>query len=91
MGSRLSRRGDVNSAGGAIIRGASTVVCNGIPVGLHVSPITPHPPKKPKHRRAVTVSGSPDVVCEGSPVLRVGSGNSCGHVIVTGSPDTVVS
>lgn len=91
MGTKLSRRGDVNSAGGAIIRGASTVLCNGIPVGLHVSPISKHPPKKPtKHSVAVTTNGSPTVFCEGSPVLRVGSGNSCGHVIVTGSPDVVV-
>lgn len=89
MGYPLSRKGDVNQARGAIIRGAATVVCNGIPVGLHVSPITPHGPGK--HKRAVTTTASPDVVCEGAPVLRVTSGNSCGHSIVTGSKDTVVS
>lgn len=89
MGFPLSRKGDVNQAGGAIIRAASTVVCNGIPVGLHVSPITPH--GKGRHKRAVTTTASPNVVCEGSPVLRVTSGNSCGHSIVTGSGDTVVS
>lgn len=92
MGTPLSRVGDVNQAGGAITRGASTVVCNGIPVGLHVSPITPHPPRKPKvHQRSVTTTASPDVVCEGSPVLRVTSGNSCGHSIVRGSQNVVVS
>lgn len=91
MGTPLSRVGDVNQAGGAITRGASTVVCNGIPVGLHVSPITPHSPFRSPHTSAVTTTASPDVVCEGSPVLRVTSGNSCGHSIVVGSPDTVVS
>lgn len=92
MGNKLSRVGDKNQNGGAITRGAKTVVCNGIAVGLHVSPITPHPPRKPRvHQRAVTTTASPDVVCEGQPVLRVTSGNSCGHSIVTGSADTVVS
>ncbi len=90
MGTPLSRVNDTNQAGGAITRGASTVICDGIPVGLHVSPITPHPKGK-RHKRAVTTTASPDVICEGSPVLRVGSGNSCGHSIVTGSGTVVVS
>jgi len=64
---QLSRKGDTDQPGGAIMRGAGTVFANGIPVGLHVSQITPH--------------------AEGCPVLRVGSGNSCGHSIVQGSPD----
>lgn len=90
MGQPLSRLGDKNQAGGAIMRGASTVVCNGIPVGLHVSKITPHP-KGGTHKAAVTTTASPDVICEGAPVLRVTSGNNCGHSIVQGSPDTIVS
>jgi uncharacterized Zn-binding protein involved in type VI secretion len=94
MGKPLSRLGDANQVGGKIMRGASSVVCNAIPVGLHVSPITPHMPfgkPHPPHRRAVTTSASPDVICEGCPVLRVTSGNSCGHSIVQGSPNVVVS
>ena len=89
MGSPLSRKGDFNQAGGKIVRGAGTVFCNGIPVGLHVSIITPH--GKRKHKFAVTTSASPDVFCEGSPVLRVGSGNSCGHRIIKGSKNVSVS
>lgn len=72
------------------MRGAGTVVCNGIPVGLHVSQITPHAPfgrPHPPHRAAMTTEGSPTVFCEGDPVLRVGSGNTCGHSIVQGSSD----
>lgn len=87
----LSRQGDANSTGGTIVRGAATVFANGIPVGLHVSTITPHAPwgkrPHPPHKAATTTEGSPTVICEGSNVLRVGSGNSCGHSITQGSPD----
>lgn len=85
---QLSRKGDVNTTGGRIVRGAGTVFCNGIPVGLHVSPITPHAPfgkPHPPHKAANTTDGSPSVFCEGVPVLRTGSGNTCGHKIVQGS------
>jgi uncharacterized Zn-binding protein involved in type VI secretion len=86
----LSRVGDTNQPGGAIMRGAGTVFANGIKVGLHVSQITPHAPfgrPHPPHNAAKTTQGSPTVFAEGSPVLRVGSGNTCGHSIVQGSPD----
>jgi uncharacterized Zn-binding protein involved in type VI secretion len=86
----LSRMGDANEPGGQIMRGAETVFANGIKVGLHVSQISPHAPwgkPHPPHDAARTTDGSPTVFAEGSPVLRVGSGNSCGHRIVQGSPD----
>lgn len=86
---QLSRKGDKNTTGGQIQRGANTVFCNGIPVGLHVSGITRHSPSgkfsSKKHRSAQTTEGSPTVFCENLPVLRVGSGNTCGHRIVQGS------
>ena len=87
---QMSRQGDKNTTGGQIVRGASTVLCNGIPVGLHSSLITPHMPygkPHPPHKAAQTTEGSPSVICEGSPVLRVGSGNTCGYTIIQGSPD----
>lgn len=84
---QLSRKGDANQAGGKIIRGAATVFANGIPVGLHVSPITPHPPKPKPHKVAKTTDGSPTVITESCPTLRVTSGNTCGHSIVQGSPN----
>ena len=86
----LSRVGDQNEVGGAIMRGAGTVFANGIKVGLHVSMITPHSPggkPHPPHEAAMTTAGSPTVFAEGCPVLRVGSGNTCGHSIVQGSKD----
>lgn len=92
--SNLSRVGDANQEGGKIMRGAGTVYANGIQVGLHVSQLTPHAPwgrkSHPPHRAATTTQGSPTVFCEGLPVLRVGSGNTCGHSIVEGSPDVFV-
>jgi uncharacterized Zn-binding protein involved in type VI secretion len=71
----------------------TTVIANGISVGLHVSQITPHAPwgkRHPPHAAAKTTSASPTVFAEGDPVLRVGSGNSCGHSIVQGSPNVFV-
>ncbi len=83
---QLSRMGDANQFGGKIMRGAGTVFCNGKQVGLHVSPISPHKPGG-IHLRAKTVDGSPTVFAEGVPVLRTGSGNTCGHSIIEGSSD----
>lgn len=87
---KLSRVGDQNQVGGKIVRGSGTVYANGKKVGLHVSPITPHP-KKGNHGSAKTTSGSPDVYCDGVPVLRTTSGNSCGHSIIQGSNDIFVT
>ena len=86
---QLSRKGDQNQEGGKIVRGAGTVFANNIAVGLHVSDITPHP-KGSKHKKAKTTEGSPTVFAEGVAVLRVGSGNTCGHKITQGSPDVYV-
>lgn len=87
----VSRKGDKNTEGGEIMRGASTVFVNNIPVGLHVSQISAHAPwrKKshPPHKAATTTSASPTVFAEGDPILRIGSTNSCGHSIVQGSGD----
>ena len=86
---KLSRKGDANAVGGKIVRGPSTVFANGIQVGLHVSDITKHPGGG-KHNAAKTTEGSPTVFAEGVAVLRVGSGNDCGHKITEGSPDVFV-
>jgi uncharacterized Zn-binding protein involved in type VI secretion len=91
---KLSRKGDKNTTGGKIVRGAETVFANGIAVGLHVSEITPHEPwgkqPHPPHKQAKTTEGSPTVFAEGDPVLRVGSPNTCGHKIVEGSENVFV-
>jgi uncharacterized Zn-binding protein involved in type VI secretion len=90
---QISRQGDANQMGGKIMRGAGTVFANGIPVGLHVSQISDHAPygkRTEPHRAAKTTSASSTVIAEGSQVLKVGSGNSCGHSIVQGSPNVNV-
>lgn len=88
---QLSRYGDVNQTGGKILRGAGTVFANGKGVGLHQSQISSHAPwskeEHPPHEAPVTTEGSPTVFAENCPVLRVGSGNTCGHSIIQGSPD----
>lgn len=85
LGRPLSRIGDANLVGGRILRGAATVFANFRPVGLHLSPITPHAPFVGPHKISVTTSGSLSVFAEFSPVLRVGSGTTCGHPIIQGS------
>lgn len=85
----LSRKGDDTTTGGKILRGAGTVFCNGIPVGLHVSTISPHAPfgrkVHPPHNAATTTAGSPTVFAENCPILRVSSPLSCGHSVIQGS------
>ena len=85
---KLSRKGDQDSGGGKIVRGAGTVFANGIAVGLHVSGITSH--GTGPHASATTTEGSPTVFAEGVAVLRIGSGNSCGHPISQGSDNVFV-
>jgi uncharacterized Zn-binding protein involved in type VI secretion len=84
----VARLGDVNAVGGAIMRGAFTVMIEGKPAGLHPSQITPHAPygqAHPPHAAAVTTTGSVTVMVEGSPLLLLGSGTTCGHPIVQGA------
>jgi uncharacterized Zn-binding protein involved in type VI secretion len=86
----ISRIGDKNIVGGAIMTGASNVFAEGKPVGTHVSPITPHKPFTSKHKVSKTTTGSPTVFAEGKPVLRVGTSTSCGHPIVEGAISVIV-
>lgn len=85
---KLSRIGDTNNAGGRILTGSNSVFANGKGVGLHTSSISSH--GKDKHASARTTFGSNTVYADNKPVLKVGSGNTCGHVITQGSPDVNV-
>ena len=90
---KLSRVGDKNQEGGAIIRGAGTVFANGIKVGQLGNQITPHAPYGPPHppHAAATVTSASDTVFDdGIKVAKVGSSNSCGHSIVEGSDNVFV-
>jgi uncharacterized Zn-binding protein involved in type VI secretion len=85
---KLSRKGDANDAGGKLLTSANSVFANGIEVAIHLSDISSH--GGGPHAKAKTTEGSPTVFAEGKPVVRVGSGNTCGHKIVQGSPDVNV-
>lgn len=90
---KLSRVGDKNQAGGAIMGGASTVFANGMKVGQLGNQITPHAPwgrPHPPHDAAKVTSASNTVFANGKKVAKVGSANSCGHSIVEGSGDVNV-
>lgn len=88
----ISRFSDINTMGGRILKASLNVLASNKPVGLLMSPVTPHPPapKSSRHIAAKVVTGSPTVLCNGMPVLRMGSTCTCGHQIITGSPTVLV-
>lgn len=79
---------DRNQTGGKCIRGANSVLVNGVPVAQHVSVLTNHPKL---HKNRKTTTASPDVFAEGAPIVRKTSRNNCGHSMVTGSSDVFSS
>lgn len=82
----IARHGD--SCGGSIVATAATVRVDGLPVARVGDAITPH--GDPPHHAAVLESGSPTVLVEGRAVVRVGDRASCGHLVSSGSPATVI-
>ena len=90
----IARHSDTNEEGGAILSGASTVFVNGQLVAQIGNLIEPHAPwdptEHPPHENATVTSGSSTVIADGVFVAMVGSGNSCGHTIVSGSTDVIV-
>jgi uncharacterized Zn-binding protein involved in type VI secretion len=90
---KISRVGDANETGGKITGGAGTVFANGKKVGQLGNTLTPHAPfgrPHPPHKDATITTASSTVYADGKPVAKVGSGNSCGHSIVEGSPNVNV-
>ena len=95
MGLKIARKDDQNTTGGKLLESgcAPTVFADFKKVAQINCPITPHEPwgkPHPPHKNAKTTEGSPTVFAENKPVLRVGSGNTCGHKIVEGSPNVFV-
>lgn len=85
---KLSRQGDQDQKGRKIVRGANSVFANGKPVGLHVSEMNRR--GKRKNGGAKTTAGSPTVFADGAPVLRTGTANTKGGIIIQGSPNVNV-
>lgn len=91
--SGVSRKGDKNQTGGAIIQTAKTVFVNGLPVGIKGSTISdhaPYGPPHPPHAHSTVTVGSPTVFAESIPIARIGSQNSCGHTMTEGSANVFV-
>ena len=86
---KIARKDDTTVGKGMVVTVASTVFANGIAVGIHTSDIAKHPGGG-KHNASKTTEGSPTVFADGKPVLRVGSGSTCGHKVNQGSPDVFV-
>jgi uncharacterized Zn-binding protein involved in type VI secretion len=77
----------MDTMGGKILNCAPTVLAGNMPVGIHPSPLTPHPGSFPQ----ITIMGSLTVFAGNLPVLRMTSPTACGHVIITGCPTVLVS
>jgi len=89
----IARHGDPNEEGGTIVSSATTVKVNGQLVGQVGNTMTshaPYGPPHPPHEAATITDGSTTVKADGVFVAFKGSGNSCGHSIVSGSTDVIV-
>ena len=85
--------GDVNSAGGAVSGGVSSVRVNGKPITVNGNSVSPHAPwgrPHPPHAAAVTTGGSGSIRAGGIPVVSTGCVDTCGHPRTGGSSDTRV-
>lgn len=81
-----ARLGDTISHGGAIVEGSPNTVDNGIPVARLGDAVICD-----IHGGQVISSASPDCFVNGIPRARFGDSISCGAIIVSASPDTVVN
>ena len=88
MARPVVRIGDINSGGGKAVTPVSNVTANGRPFARFTSVVTPHPPcpLPPIHCVArAAFPASRRVTAGGTPVLRIGDIDTCGHSRATGS------
>lgn len=83
---QAARIGDI--CGGEIVTGSDTVFINGIPVARIGDAIDPH--GNGEHASATVATGSGTVFVNGIPVARISDSGTCGHNIVSGSPDVII-
>lgn len=77
-------RAYIDTAGGIILEGSTTVLIDGFPVALEGNRIEDH--GTGEHDNAITVNGSPRLIINGIPVIVEGmSKGSCGHPAVSTS------
>jgi len=92
MPSLVCRVGDVNTAGGVILKGNPAVLVNGRPIALINAPVSPHPPcpKPSSHCAAKTQPKPGSVLVGGLPIATAPSTDTCGHPRLTGSLNVIV-
>jgi len=85
----VQRQGDPNGSGGVNTSGVSSVRVNGRPIVVPGISVSPHPCCGQNgcgvHCSAVTSGGSGTVRAGGSPVIRDGDSDTCGHSRTAGS------
>lgn len=86
MSKKLVRVGDVNSGGGRVLSGESSLRVNGKPVAVDGSPVSGH--GRGPHAHARCRASVSSVTVKGKRLIFVDDVDSCGHTRVQGSPDT---
>jgi uncharacterized Zn-binding protein involved in type VI secretion len=81
-------RAYIDSAGGVILTGASSVIVEGVPVARLTSAVAGH--GKEEHAGSIMVGSSSLVIVEGLPVCHTGHQAACGHILTPGSPSVRV-
>lgn len=80
-------RAFLDTAGGTILVGDSTVIIDGVPVCVEGNPVQDHGDSP--HNSAVMMNGTSSFVVNGVPVCTEASQASCGHS-PTGSPNFII-
>lgn len=89
MARSIVRVGDLNSAGGRVISGSTTVKMNGRAIALDGSPVSCHP-NGGEHSHAHCKASLSTMRIEGKRIIVVGDIDSCGHARIEGSSNTGV-
>lgn len=79
----VQRKGDVDSGGGVITTGVSSVRVNGVAVSVNGSVVSAH--ARRRRHRPTTAGGVNSVRANGVPVNVTGNSDTCGHARTGGS------
>lgn len=90
---KVVREGDVNNAGGRVIKGKKSFLVDGKPVSVDGSPVSAHRPYKKPHKpngAPKTANGTKTFIVDGIPVNHIGNKDTCKHVRIQGSNSFIV-
>ena len=85
--SKAQRKGDLNTAGGAILKGAETFIVNNKPSAVIAKPVSTHPPYYYPHLAALTFTAKSTFIIENQLSIKTGDKDTCGHARTGGSKD----